>query len=115
MVLGSQTAASGASSLSRNRGSADVSRMIRFGVDTLANMLAAASMPPLLMRKLTFAMRRSWPQRSISRCTASVSQNAWMEMRGSGRTCSRSPDCTVSKARSPAAAPVSILYSMVLM
>ncbi|MCY1243389.1 hypothetical protein D9M72_564030 [compost metagenome] len=108
-MLGSQTSASGVSSASSDRGSVDVSRMMRLGVDTVANMFAAASMLPLLMRKLTLAMRRSRPQRSISCCIALVSQNAWIEIRGSGRTCSRSPVRTWSKKGSSPSPPVPIL------
>ncbi len=42
----------------------------------LENMFAAAAVPPLVMRRLTFDMRRSLAQRSITRCNPSLSQKA---------------------------------------
>ena len=60
----------------------------------------AAAMLALETFRLTFAMRRSCPHRSMVRNIASLSQKACTEMRGIGRTASRSAGRTASSAAS---------------
>src|SRR5690554_5358487 len=43
-------------------------------------------MPPICTLRCALAMRRSSAARSIGLATLSVSQNAWIEMRGTGRS-----------------------------
>ncbi len=75
-----------------------VSRMIRFGVGAVENMFAAAARAAAGDAQADLRHAPVMAQRSITRCSSSLSQKACTEMRGSGRMFSSSPMRMASSA-----------------